>query len=145
MTDIEKLLAIEEIKKLKAKYFFYFDAKDWAKWKAEVWAPDARLDVPESGVCYDGVDNLIAWASKMAGKQVSTHHGHMPIIDITSDTTATGIWAMEDILRRAKDDPLPGNVTLLHGFGHYHEQYVKLPQGWRIKSTRLTRQHVAKT
>jgi hypothetical protein len=142
MTDIEKLLAIEEIKKLKAKYFYYFDAKDWAKWKAEVWAPDAALDVPEVNVVVEGVDSLIAWASKSAGNQVSTHHGHMPIIDITSDTTATGIWAMEDILRLPKDQPSQYGYTHLHGFGHYHEQYVKLPQGWRIKRTRLTRQHV---
>src|SRR5579871_4261418 len=105
MTDIERLLAIEEIKKLKAKYFFYFDAKDWAKWKAEVWAPDARLDVPEVNFAVDGVDELIRWASESAGNQVSTHHGHMPIIEILSDTTATGIWAMEDILRLPKDQP----------------------------------------
>ena len=145
MTDIEKLLAIEEIKKLKAKYFFYFDAKDWAKWKAEVWAPDAKLDVPEVNFVVNGVDELIKWASESAGNQVSTHHGHMPIIDILSDTTATGIWAMEDILRLPKDQPSRYGYTYLHGFGHYHEQYVRLANGWRIKATRLTRQHVDMT
>ena len=145
MTDIDKLLAIEEIKKLKAKYFFYFDAKDWAKWKAEVWAPDAKLDVPEVNFAVNGVDELIKWASESAGNQVSTHHGHMPIIDILSDTTATGIWAMEDILRLPKDQPSRYGYTYLHGFGHYHEQYVRLANGWRIKTTRLTRQHVDMT
>jgi hypothetical protein len=28
----------------------------------------------------------------------TVHHGHMPDIEITSPTTATGIWAMEDRL-----------------------------------------------
>jgi hypothetical protein len=145
VTDIERLLALEEIRTLKAKYFYYFDAKDWAKWKAEVWAPDAVLDVPEASMRVEGVDNLIKWASESAGNQVSTHHGHMPIIEILSDTTAKGIWAMEDILRLPNDQPSRYGYTYLHGFGHYHETYVRGPNGWRIKSTRLTRQHVDST
>ncbi len=142
MTDIERLLAIEEIKQLKAKYFWCVDSKDWARWKAEVWAPDARLETATVSKVVEGVDEIIKWASASAGNQVSTHHGHMPIIEITSDTTATGIWAMEDILRLPKDQPSSYGYTYLHGFGHYHETYVKGPNGWRIKSTLLTRQHV---
>jgi len=144
MTDIEKLLAIEEIKRLKAKYFYYFDYKDWARWKAEVWAPDARLEVPEISMDVSGVDNLIAWCVESAGNQISTHHGHMPIIDILSGDMAKGIWAMEDILRHPKDQPSKHGFIYLHGFGHYHETYVRLAAGWRIKSTRLTRLHVEK-
>jgi len=43
MNDIEKLLAIEEIKNLKARYFRCVDTKDWHGFKA-VFAPDGRLD-----------------------------------------------------------------------------------------------------
>ena len=32
---------------------------------------------------------------------VTVHHGHMPEIELTSPTTARGIWAMEDMLRYA--------------------------------------------
>jgi hypothetical protein len=143
MNDIERLLAIEEIKQLKAKYFYYFDHQNWERWKAEVWAPDAELHVPESRAePYKGVDTLIAWAREMAADQVSVHHGHMPIIEITSPTTATGIWAMEDRLYRSKENPLHGDVVYLHGFGHYRETYVKGPDGWRIKTTQLTRLRV---
>lgn len=145
MTDIEKLLAIEEIKRLKAKYFYYFDYKDWERWKAEVWAPDARLEVPEVSMEVSGVDNIIRWCAESAANQVSTHHGHMPIIDILSDDSAKGIWAMEDILRHPKDQPSAHGFTYLHGFGHYHETYVRLRGGWRIKSTRLTRLYVERS
>jgi hypothetical protein len=69
----------------------------------------------------------------------------MPDIEILSETTAKGLWAMEDILRRPKDEPSEYGYTYLHGFGHYHETYARLPQGWRIKTTRLTRLHVEKT
>ena len=27
----------------------------------------------------------------------------------------------------------------MHGYGHYRETYERLPQGWRIKTSKLTR------
>ena len=63
---------------------------------------------------------------------VTVHHGHMPEIEVTSPTTATGVWAMEDRLR------WPDGSELL-GFGHYHEAYEKVDGSWRIKSSTLTR------
>ena len=49
---------------------------------------------------------------------------------------------MEDRLYRTKQHPLEDGSTYLHGFGHYHETYVRTPEGWRISSTRLTRLRV---
>lgn len=142
MDDLARLLAVEEIKRLKAKYFYGIDHKDWALWKAEVFAPDGRLEVPEAGMVLSGIDALIEWVSAQAADQVSVHHGHMPDIEILSETTAKGTWAMEDRLYRSKEHPLHGDVSCLHGFGHYHETYVRLESGWRIQSTRLTRLRV---
>lgn len=142
MTDVEKLLAIEEIKQLKAKYFWGLDHKDWDFWRREVWAPDARLIVPEAGKDEVGVDAVIAYVSEATADQVSVHHGHMPIIDIHSDTTAAGVWAMEDRLYRTKEHPLADGAIFLHGFGHYHETYVRTDAGWRIQTTKLTRLRV---
>jgi len=47
MTDVEKLLALEEIKQLKARYFRCMDKKDWKGYLA-VFTPDATLDSSES-------------------------------------------------------------------------------------------------
>jgi hypothetical protein len=139
MTDVEKLLAIEEIKRVKSRYFYGLDHKDWDFWRREVWTADARLEVPEAGQDVVGIDNIIAWVSESVGDQVSVHHGHMPDIEITSPETATGTWAMEDRLYRTKEHPLADGSTYLHGFGHYHERYVRTSAGWRLASTRLTR------
>ena len=140
MTDIERLLAIEEIKQLKAKYFYCLDHKEWATWKKEVFAPDASLHVPESRAePYVGIDNIIAWVSASTGDQVSVHHGHMPEIEVLSDTTARGIWSMEDKLR------WPDGKTTLHGYGHYHETYEKVAGKWRIKTLKLTRLRTDRT
>jgi hypothetical protein len=59
----------------------------------------------------------------------------MPEIDLTSETTATGIWALNDIV-------IWPNGTRLDGYGHYHETYERGPDGWKIKSSTLTRLHV---
>lgn len=145
MTDVEKLLALEELKRLKSKYFFGLDHKDWELWRSEVFAADGRLIVPEARKEAIGIEAIIAYVSESVGDQVSVHHGHMPLIEITSDDTATGVWAMEDRLYRTKAYPLADGSTYLHGFGHYHETYVRTAEGWRIQSTRLTRLRVEMT
>jgi hypothetical protein len=143
MTDLERLLAIEEIKQLKARYFCGLDHKDWTLWRDEVWAPDAELHVPEHRPePFAGADTIIAWVSASTADQVSVHHGHMPIITLTGPDTATGVWAMEDRLYRSREHPLESGHNYLHGFGHYRESYVKLAAGWRIKSSQLTRLRV---
>jgi hypothetical protein len=60
------------------------------------------------------------------------HHCHTPELTLTSPTTATGIWAMEDLL-------FFGDGTQLHGAGHYHETYAKRNGRWQITSLHLTR------
>ena len=103
--------------------------------RREVWTVDARLEVPESGKDVLGIDNIIAWVSEAVGDQVSVHHGHMPNIEVTSADTATGIWALNDIVI------FPTGVRL-DGYGHYHETYVKADGEWRIASSTLTRLHM---
>lgn len=139
LPPLEYLAAIHEIKQLKARYFYGYDHKDWEFWRSEVWAPDGRLEVPEMGADIGPRDAMIDWVIERTADQVSVHHGHTPIIEITSPVTATGIWAMEDRLYRSKEHPLNGDTHFILGFGHYHERYVKLEAGWRILSTRLTR------
>jgi hypothetical protein len=82
MDVLARLLAIDDIKRLKAKYFFFLDHKDWAGWKQEVFTPDASFHVPDAQrEPVVGIDAIIEWVSLRAGQQVSVHHGHMPIID----------------------------------------------------------------
>ena len=144
----ERLHAIEDIKKLKSRYFQFLDNKEWDNWQTQVWAPDATLDVPELGIDpVAGADNIANWTAARMGNVLSIHHGHMPDIEILSDGSETGVcakgvWAMEDILRWPTDSPGLGGSTYIHGWGHYHETYVRLAEGWRIKSSQLTRLYV---
>jgi len=77
-----------------------------------------------------GVDAFVEFVRGLTLVQ-SVHQGHMPEIELTSPTTATGIWSLEDFNRWQN-----GKDT--HGYGHYHETYEKVDGQWRIKTMRLT-------
>jgi hypothetical protein len=128
---------IEAIKQLKARYFRMMDTKDWDGFAA-VFTADVEIDVSgDGGGVTHGVAEFLPFLRAAIGDVVTVHHGHMPEIEITSPTTARGVWALEDQLWWPDGAP----VRHMHGFGHYHETYEKTPAGWRIKSLTLTRLH----
>lgn len=145
MTADERLLAIHEIERLKARYFRCMDAKDWAGLES-VFTPDVVTDFRESTQPHDqsllieGAARYVATLAPILQPLVTVHHGHMPEIEITSATTATGIWAMEDMLWAPEGSGMPWRR--LHGYGHYHERYAQRDGRWRISAIRLTRLRV---
>lgn len=128
---------IEAIRQLKARYFRMMDTKDWDG-LARVFTDDVEIDVTgEGGGITHGVAEYMPFLRAAVEHVITVHHGHMPEIELTSPTTATGIWALEDQLWW----PEGGPVRHMHGFGHYHETYEKTDAGWRIKSMTITRLH----
>jgi uncharacterized protein (TIGR02246 family) len=126
---------LEAIRQLKARYFRTMDTKDWAGMR-QVFTDDVVIDTTESGgSVVEGADAFVAFLQDAIGDAVTVHQGHMPEIELTSATTATGIWALHDIV-------IWPTGMRLDGHGHYHETYEKGPGGWRIRSSKLTRLHV---
>lgn len=152
MDPVQKLLAIEDIRGLKARYFRCMDTKDWDG-LARVFAPDAVFDLREvssvrnpltgewtppygdESSVHRGHANVLKMIRDAVEHRVTIHHGHMGEIEITGDTAARGIWAMEDVVVNA-----PGGEPIdMHGSGHYHDTYVRLADGWAILTTKITR------
>jgi hypothetical protein len=122
----------EAIKRLKARYCRLMDTKDWVAFR-QLFTDAVVMDTTASGgTVVTGADAFVEFLVDAIGDVVTVHQCHTPEIDTTSRTTATGVWAMEDMLR------FPDGSEL-HGYGHYHETYEKTPEGWRISSSRLTR------
>ena len=131
---MDELRDIEEIKKLKARYFRLMDTKCWDEWQG-LFAEDAEGWLsPDPNEVWKGPEEIVAKVSGALVNAITAHHGHMPEIELTGPTTATGLWAMFDLVMMPE--------LTLKGFGHYHEEYVKESDGWKIKSSRLTRLHV---
>lgn len=125
---------IEAIKQLKARYFRTLDTKDWEGYR-NVFTEDVVMDTSASGGgVIEGIDAFLDFLQEALADAVTVHQGHMPEIEITSDTTATGIWALHDII-------IWPTGMRLDGYGHYHETYEKGADGWRIKTSTLTRLH----
>lgn len=132
----QRLLDVEAIKQLKARYFRFLDTKQWDEW-GTVFAADVRMEVPEADVELDGRDAVVSSVSAALAGARTVHHGHMPEIEITGPDTARGIWAMFDYVEWPAGDA--GTRTGLNGYGHYHDLYRRDEGRWRISKTRLER------
>ena len=147
MDPLARLIAIEDIRQLKMRYFRHMDMRDWDA-MAQVFCRDARFDCSE-GFAYttlDGVTHgeigpittgrgpIMAWISAAFAEQASCHHGHGHEVTIDSETEAHGICAMEDWIygpdRRTRH---------VNAVGHYHERYRFEDGAWRIAEAKLTR------
>jgi SnoaL-like domain len=134
MDDVAALLEIEAIKQLKAEYCRYLDAKDWGAWR-RLFDDDFTSTIAGAGGRQTvGADDFVLYVRRTLGKpsQPTVHQVYAPEITLTSETTATGVWALADVVRL-----LP--AVVLHGYGHYHETYAKADGRWRIKTSTVTR------
>jgi hypothetical protein len=132
MDDATALLEIEAIKQLKARYCRYLDTKDWTAWRT-LFSDDFRSDTAQAGgKVIVGADEFVAFTHKSLGERATVHQVHAPEIELSSPTTAKGVWALEDVVRLA-----PG--VNLRGYGHYRETYEKVDGRWVITASTLTR------
>jgi uncharacterized protein (TIGR02246 family) len=125
---VRVLQDIEAIKKLKAKYWRCIDRKLWEE-ITSCFTEDAVADyAPE--VKPRGREAILKWLKDFHRQGVTTAHaGHNPEIEITSDTEATGIWAIHVyIVRQPK--------TKMRAWSHYEDKYVKEDGQWKIRSTK---------
>lgn len=134
---VEQLKAVEEIKRVFAARLRIMDTKRWDLYAtvhtddvvSESWGVGRRVVGPEA--LTDAIRNTLDGNVSLT----TVHHGHTPEIVLTSDTTATGIWAMEDELWWANGDI----EEHLHGYGHYREEYRRVGGKWLISYRTLTR------
>ncbi|MCB2080506.1 MAG: nuclear transport factor 2 family protein [Novosphingobium sp.] len=147
MTEAEKVAAIEEIRQLKAKYWRGVDMVDGDLVRS-ILAEDCVLDYhgcmtdPVTGVDFMPQMNMTmtgrdSWQTGNLEKAraVTVHQGHQHEIELTSDTSATGIWVFTDRFFMPEGAPF----SRLTGYGHYFETYEKVGEKWLLKTTRITR------
>jgi len=126
---IKRFEDIEAIKRLKYKYLRTLDSKLWDE-LAECFTEDATAAYSGGRYSFQGRDAIMEFLKKGLGHTIiSMHHGHHPEIEITSDTTARGIWALKDYLIITEVN------RGVRGAAFYHDKYVKVNGEWKIKST----------
>lgn len=132
---------LEAIRQLKPRYFRFIDTRSWTCWR-DVFtngvvgtfenAVSANGAGDQAAPTWEGVDVLVSSIRAAIEDCVTVHQGLTSEIVLESATSASGLWAMSDIVA------FPNGYTL-DGAGHYHETYLKTDGSWRIDSIHLTR------
>ena len=133
MSDIDRLVALEEIKRLKSRRDRAVDEKDWQTLEA-LHAPDHVSHVDGFEPWKSAAEMIRNIRASMEGV-TSVHQCHTPDITFESPTRATGIWAMSDYLSWKQGD----EEHWLRGYGFYEEKYEKRDGRWVYVWRRLRR------
>lgn len=137
------LAAIEEIKRLKHRYFRTLDLKQWDEF-GDCLAEDvtARYGTQAMGepLHYDNRADVVAFMEKnLSGATITVHIANHPEIEVDGDT-ASGSWAFEDTVI------VPDFKVQIRGAGYYRDTYRRDADGaWRIASTQYERIYEALT
>ena len=121
---------IEAIERLKHKYFRCLDCKLWDE-LAECFTEDATTSYTNGKYSFSGVEAIMDFLKKAQGSAtvLGMHQGHQPEIDLTSKTTAKGIWTAHSGLIMTDRNKSTREVDF------YHDEYVKVDSQWKIKHT----------
>ena len=124
------LAEIEAIKRLKYKYLRCLDQKLWDE-LAECFVENATSAYGGGKYSFEGRDAILEFLRDAMGADtfLSSHRVHHPEIDLTSKTTATAIWALEDVVIDTKWE-----ITI-RGAAFYEDEYLKEGGVWKIQHT----------
>jgi len=138
--DIEQLTALEDIRRVKARYCRFIDTQDWDGF-ARLFAKDASMTFYDVGgavlYSFTGRDDFLASTIEALSGARSIHQVHNSEIELTSTRSALAIWSMED--RVAYAEGARRSFRTLHGFGHYHETLRFVDGQWLIQALELKR------
>ena len=132
---IDRLVAIEDIKQLKARFMRCIDTKDLACLRDEVFAPGAEIyfkggDYEYRAVGWTEIEKFYQGA--FSTKKFGMHNAHTPEITVEGDT-ARGTWYLHDIFVNLEEG------WTLEGSALYDDSYAKIDGQWRIMYTTYER------
>jgi hypothetical protein len=142
--SLEELIAFHEISQVKYRYLRGVDSQDWELVES-CFSASASSWYDSGKLATTGAKEIAGLLKRyMFNSMYTSHIALQPEIKLTSPTTATGIWRMQDIVHFTAKEPtslvpdLDGSEQLV-GAGYYHDEYLKEPGGWKISKTGYVR------
>jgi hypothetical protein len=139
LDDVGRLLAIEELKMLHARYLRCLDDRLVDEIR-DVFTADARMHA--SSRSFDDIEEFFAFLAASSNRPRWTiHHGHMPEITLHSERDASVMWQLA--AHGAWDDGGAsdggGGLRVVAMFGRYEGRARREEDGaWRYCELRLT-------
>jgi hypothetical protein len=130
----EDLVELEAIKRLKYRYARLLDLKRWDELET-LFVPEATASYSDGTYSFEGRDAIMGFLrdAMSSPSMLTSHQVHQPEIDLTGPDSATGVWALEDVVI------LLDHHLTIRGSAFYRDEYVKLDGAWRIKHTAYER------
>jgi bile-acid 7alpha-dehydratase len=128
--DVQDLVEIETIKRLKYRYLRCLDQKLWDEIGA-CFTDDATTSYGDGRYAFQGREAIVGFLVDSMGRDdfKSSHRCTHPEIELTSATTATGTWALNDHVIIGEHD------LELDGAAFYTDEYRKVDGEWKIAHT----------
>jgi hypothetical protein len=134
VTDLEGLVEMQAIYRLKGRRDHAVDQNDWATYSDLHYDDYVAMSISSEPIV--GGKAAAEALSVQLANATTVHHSHTPVIDFQDRNNASGVWAMEDNLFWTRN----GEKQWLRGFGFYHERYVRGEDGqWRFSYRKLVR------
>jgi hypothetical protein len=133
--EVDRLTAIEEIRRTKYQYWRCFDTAD-LEGMAEVLHEDVTLSVVAGvySMVLEGREAYLRMVREGAHADMISHHnGHHPEIDVLGVGEAIGTWYLYDDLYEFRR-----GMRLL-GTAFYRDRYVKVGGRWKIRYSQFHR------
>jgi hypothetical protein len=135
--QVQSLLDVEQIKRLKYRYFRCFDTADLPG-IAGLCHPEVTLDV--NGGIYrfriEGRERFLDMVREGAhAEMIMQHNGHHPEIDLISPTEARGVWYLQDNVWEFR------RKIHITGAAIYRDRYLKVDGVWLLKDIGFERIH----
>jgi len=134
------LTAIAEITQLKYRYGRCLDNRQWDEFATTLSSTvKARYGSVAQGrpLEFDGREAVVEYlSSAMTGTMVTEHRFAQPEITVDGNT-ATGSWAMSDVVI------IPDHDLMITGSCYYSDKYELGPDGWQIAETGYYRMYEA--
>jgi hypothetical protein len=130
----EQLVELELVKRLKYRYIRCLDLKLFDE-IGECFIPEATASYGGGAYTCVGRDAIVQFLRTSMGSttMLTSHKVHHPEIELTGPDTATGVWALDDVV-------LLTDVSLtVRGAAFYTDDYVKVGDDWRIRHTSYKR------
>jgi len=130
----------DQVRLAKARYCRYLDTRQWAAFSdLFVPTPDIRIfgESNELLVSFSTREAFVEAARDYLEGARSIHQVHNDELTRVSQCEVGAIWSMEDLILFPAD--ASGRPARHHGYGHYHETWVRDDAGWRISKMELRR------
>ncbi|GAA4323718.1 hypothetical protein GCM10023149_24850 [Mucilaginibacter gynuensis] len=149
MSTIHILEIKDEIRGLMAAYVRYADEKQWNKLAALFTVDGTFIPKNVAGEVLlemKGRNEIEETIFNSIGETIAIHHLFSYQVEVENEQSARGVFSMEDRLIRPIDpnEELTVSDTItdfktMHGYGHYHGEFIKDDGRWYISRLILAR------